>query len=151
MTITHATAAPGVDSGDGKISHNAWDEDHVFTTTGQFVAIFDGGGAAPTVGSIVDILAPFDGTITDWVLFGNVAGSAEVKIAKDITANFPPTFEADAITASARPALSGAATASSSTLTGWTTTVVAGDVLRFYLTSASTLSRLTCVLNYSRP
>jgi hypothetical protein len=122
MTITHATAAPGVDSGDGKISHNAWDEDHVFTTTGQFVAIFDGGGAAPTVGSIVDI-----------------------------TANFPPTFEADAITASARPALSGAATASSSTLTGWTTTVVAGDVLRFYLTSASTLSRLTCVLNYSRP
>jgi hypothetical protein len=29
MGITHATAAPGSDSGDGKISHNAWDEDHV--------------------------------------------------------------------------------------------------------------------------
>jgi hypothetical protein len=28
MGIHHATAAPGTDSGDGKISHNAWDEDH---------------------------------------------------------------------------------------------------------------------------
>jgi hypothetical protein len=28
MGIKHATAAPGTDSGDGKISHNAWDEDH---------------------------------------------------------------------------------------------------------------------------
>lgn len=32
MGITHATAAPGSDSGDGKISHNAWDEAHDIST-----------------------------------------------------------------------------------------------------------------------
>jgi len=28
MGITHATPAPGSESGDGKLSHDAWDEDH---------------------------------------------------------------------------------------------------------------------------
>jgi hypothetical protein len=31
MGIKHATAAPGTESGDGKISKNAWDEEHVAT------------------------------------------------------------------------------------------------------------------------
>jgi hypothetical protein len=151
MSITHATPAPGTDSGDGRISHNAWDEEHVFTTIGQFVATFDGGGTTPTVGSIVDIVAPFAGTITSWTMLADTAGSAVIKIAKDILANFPPTFSADEITASARPTLTSQTSATSSTLTGWTTSVAAGDVLRFYLVSVSGLTRLTCVINYSRP
>jgi hypothetical protein len=120
-------------------------------TIGQFVAIFDGGGAAPSAGAIIDIPAPFTGTLTDWEMLGDVSGSAVVKVGKDVAANFPPTFPADLITASAPPTLTSAARAASATLTGWTTAVTAGDILRFEVVSASTLGRVTCVLNYSRP
>jgi hypothetical protein len=120
-------------------------------SSGQIVAIFDGGGAAPAAGAVVDVPAPYSGTLTSWEMLGDVSGSAEVKVGKDVAANFPPTFPADLITAAAPPTLTAAARAASSTLTGWTTAITAGDILRFSLVSASTLGRVTCVLHYSRP
>lgn len=38
MTLKHSTVAPGVDSGDGKLSKNAWDEDHVINNGLEFPA-----------------------------------------------------------------------------------------------------------------
>jgi hypothetical protein len=119
--------------------------------SGQFTAVFDGGGVAPAAGAVCDIVAPHTGTLTSWEMLGNVSGSAVVKVGKDAAANFPPTFPTDLITASAPPTLTSAARAASSTLTGWTTSITAGDILRFEVVSASTLGRVTCVLHYSRP
>ena len=119
-------------------------------TVGQFIVGWDGGGSAITAGTIVDVLAPFTGTITGWTLLADASGSAVVDIWKDVYANFPPTV-ADTITASAKPTLTSATKATSSTLTGWTTAVTAGDILRFNLDSASTITRLLLVLDYTRP
>lgn len=47
VTINHATTAGGVDSGDGKISKNAWNESHVISGLGT-AAESDAGDFAPT-------------------------------------------------------------------------------------------------------
>lgn len=128
-----AQAAPGAGGGD---------------TSGQFIVGFDGGGAAITAGAAVDVIAPYTGSITGWTMLADQSGSAVVDVLTDTYAGFP-TFTS--ITASAKPTISTAIKATSSTLTGWTTAVTAGDILRFTLDSASTIERLVLVLAYSRP
>jgi hypothetical protein len=117
-------------------------------TSGQFIAGWDGGGSALAAGSAVDIVAPFTGTITSWTMLPDQSGSAVVDIATDTYAGYP-TFTS--IVAAAPPTLATAAKATDSTLTGWTIAVTAGDLLRFTLSSASTVTRLLCVVAYSRP
>lgn len=118
--------------------------------SGQFIAGWDGGGVTVAAGAKVDIVAPFSGTITGWTMLADQTGDAVVDIWLDSYANFPPTI-ADTITAAAKPTISAAAKATSTTLTGWTTAVTAGDVLRFNLDSAASITRLVLVLAYSRP
>jgi hypothetical protein len=125
--------APGAGSGD---------------TVGQFIAGWDGGGSALTAGKAVDIVAPFTGTITSWTLLADVSGSAVVDVATDTYADYPTS---SSIVASDAPTLASAAKATGSALTGWTAAVTAGDILRFTLSSASTVTRLLCVVAYSRP
>lgn len=103
--------------------------------------VIDGGAVPPTVQSYPKavVRCPFDGTIVRWSIFGDVSGSAVVDIWKDTYANFPPT-NADSITGTDKPTLSSAQKAESTALTGWTTTVTAGDVLYPEIESASTLT-----------
>jgi hypothetical protein len=63
-------------------------------------------------------------------------------------ASYPPTVT-NTITASAKPTLSSAAKSQDSTLTGWTTSISAGDVLAFHVDSASTVTRVNLVLTVS--
>jgi hypothetical protein len=116
----------------------------------QKSAIFsiDGGGAAIAAGITGDLEIPFACTITEAELLADQTGSVVVDIWKDTYANFPPTA-ADTITASAKPALSSANKSKDSTLTGWTTSVAAGDILRFNIDSVSTITRLTVILKLS--
>lgn len=104
--------------------------------------VIDGGGSAVTTGAKkVYVTVPFSGTITKWRLQADQTGSAVLDIWKDAFANTPPTV-ADTITAAAKPTLSSAQAAESSTLTGWTTAVTAGDVIEVNVDSASTVQRL---------
>ena len=73
------------------------------------------------------------------------SGSCVIDIWKDSYANFPPTV-ADTITASAKPTISAADQSQDNTLTGWTTTVTAGDYLMPNVDSCSTVERLTVCL-----
>ena len=116
----------------------------------QKSAIFsiDGGGSAIATGIKGDLEIPFACTITEAELLADQAGSVVVDIWKDTYANFPPTV-ADTITASAKPTLSSANKSKDSTLTGWTTSVAAGDILRFNIDSVSTITRLTVILKLS--
>jgi hypothetical protein len=98
-----------------------------------------------TTGVKCDYKIDDDFTIIEWHMLADVAGSMVIDIWKDVVASFPPTI-ADTITASAKPTLSSAAYASSLTLTGWTTAVYAGDVLRFNVDSASTITRICLAL-----
>jgi hypothetical protein len=109
----------------------------------------NGGGVAITTGVKGDIQVPFGYTITEWTILCDQSGSIVIDIWKDAYANYPPTV-ADTITAAAKPTVSGATKGSSSTLTGWTTTITAGDTLRFNVDSASTVTRATLTLKLRR-
>ncbi len=109
----------------------------------------DGGGQAITTGIKGDISIPYNCTISSAVLLADQSGSIVIDVWKDVIANFPPTV-ADTITASAKPTLSSATNSTDSTLTGWTTAVSAGDILRFKVDSATTVQRVTLVLNVQK-
>ena len=107
--------------------------------------VIDGGGVAITTGVKGDLTIPFACTILEWTLLGDQSGSIVVDVWKDTYANFPPTI-ADVITASAKPTISATTNGQSSTLTGWTTTITAGDTLRYNVNSATTIQRATLSL-----
>lgn len=117
----------------------------VAARTRQIGITIDGGGSAITTGVKGYRSFPVAGTITGVRLLADQSGSAVVDIWKDTFANYPPTV-ADTITASAKPTLSSQDHSEDTTLTGWTTSVSAGDVFGFKVDSASTITRLTLEL-----
>ena len=92
---------------------------------------------------------PYSGTITKVTLLADVSGSIVVDIWKDTYANYPPTV-ADTITASAKPTLSSATKYEDSTLTGWTKTITAGDVLAFNVDSSATLTSVQILIEVTK-
>jgi hypothetical protein len=113
--------------------------------TTALVLIIDGGTSPIAPGIKGDITVPFGCTITEVELFADQVGSIVVDIWKDTYANFPP-IAGDSITASAKPTLVSASKYQDDTLTGWTTSITAGDILRFNVNSASTVQRVTVAL-----
>lgn len=107
--------------------------------------VIDGAGVVLTTGLKGYIRFPWTGTITKWTLLADIAGSIVIDIWKDTYANYPPVV-GDTITAAAKPTLTAVIKDESSTLTGWTTTITAGDVLAFNVDSAGTLTRITLEL-----
>jgi len=111
------------------------------------ITVDGGGGVVPTTGVKGYIRVPYSGTITGWTLFGDVAGSCEFDVKKSTFAGFPPTVS---IVAGDPPELVAQQAAESSTLTGWTLAITAGDVLSFNLVSVSTLSRITLEIQVNK-
>lgn len=105
----------------------------------------DGGGSAISAGVKADVYVPFSGTITAVTMLADQSGSIVVDIWKKAYASFPPTV-ADTITASAKPTITTAIKSQDTTLTSWTTSVSAGDVLRFNVDSATTITKLALSL-----
>jgi hypothetical protein len=92
---------------------------------------------------------PFACTITGWELVADVSGSVVLDIWSDSFANYAPTV-ADTITGSAKPTISAATKASSTTLTGWTTALPAGHYLEANVDSRTTITNVTLVLTVTR-
>lgn len=105
--------------------------------------------AAMATGVAGDVSIPFACTINSVRLLADVSGSIVVDIWKDTYANYPPTV-ADTITASAKPTLSSATKSEDTTLTGWTTSIAAGDILRFNVDSFTTVGRVLLSLKVTR-
>ena len=99
--------------------------------------IDNGANVIPT-GVNGNLVVPFACTITQWTLLANESGSIVIDIWKDSYANYPPVV-GDSITASAKPTISSATKGQSSTLTGWTTSFLAGDILRFNVDSVTSI------------
>jgi hypothetical protein len=78
-------------------------------------------------------------------LIADQSGSVVIDIWKGTYANFPPT-DADSITASAPPTLTGSQKSQDTTLTGWTTTINKGDILTINVDSATTIEQVTLSL-----
>lgn len=96
--------------------------------------------------NIVFVNCPIAGTIKSAkLLTAGGPGSCVVDVWKAPFASFPPTV-ANTITAAALPTIAAGVSSSDSTLTGWTTSVNAGDVLAFKLNSSSTFTQVTVIL-----
>lgn len=111
--------------------------------------IIDGGGATITTGIKGDVVIDFACTILSVTLLADQSGSIVVDIWKDTYANYPPLV-ADSITASAKPTISSATKSQDTTLTGWTTSIAAGETLRFNVDSVTTIQRVTLDLKVRR-
>jgi len=88
---------------------------------------------------------PFAGTISRWTLVADIAGSLVLDVWKTTYAGAPPT-DGNTITGSEKPTLAGIQKNEDTTLTTWTTTVAAGDVLGFEVESAATVKRATLTI-----
>ncbi len=124
---------------DGDISSSA------DTRIAAIEVIIDGGDNAISTGVKADIEVPFNCTILQATALADQTGSIQVDIWKDTYANFPPT-DADSITGSNPISISSSNKSQDSTLSGWTTTINAGDILRFNVDSCSTIQRCTISL-----
>lgn len=111
--------------------------------------VIDGGGVVLTTGIKVDLIVDFACTILSATLLADVSGSIVLDIWKDTYSNYPPTV-ADTITAAAKPTLSGAIKSQDTTLTGWTTTIVAGNTIRVNVDSVATVTRVLLALKVRR-
>jgi len=107
--------------------------------------VIDGGGAEITTGEKGHLRIPFDCEIQGVTLLGDQSGSIVIDIWKDTYANFPPT-DADSITASAPPTISTAQKSEDTTLTGWTKTTSADDILAFNVDSVTDIERVVLIL-----
>lgn len=123
-------------------------------TTASVEFVIDGGGSALTTGIKGYVIVPFAwSAITKAVLLADVSGSVVVDVFKCTYSAFDPTTHpasGDKITASAPPTISSAKKSSDATLTGWTTTGSADDVLAFNVNSATTITRVTIALYLTR-
>jgi hypothetical protein len=108
----------------------------------------DGDGSAIATGAVGKFVRiPFAMTIESYTITADVSGSIVIDVWK--AAGAIPT-NGNSITASAPPTLSGAQYVHSTTLTGWTTSVAAGDVIGFEVDSASTVTKVTLHINGTR-
>lgn len=95
-------------------------------------------------------VAPFTGVITGWRLIGvpitgQSSGTCTIDIWKRAATGGIPG-NANSITASAKPSLSGAVEGSSSTLTGWTTAIAAGDKFMMEIEAVTNFAEIYLVL-----
>jgi len=101
-------------------------------TKGQFSFLLGNGQDTIALGVQAALVrVACNATITGWSAYsvdGTVCSIA-IDLWKDTHANYPPTV-ADSITGSAKPAISSGTSAESTTLTGWTTAVTAGDLIK---------------------
>jgi len=116
---------------------------------GSINFVIDGGGSAITTGVKGDIEIGFDCIITSCRVLPDQSGSIVVDIWKDTYANYPPT-DADTITSSTPPTVTATTKSEDTTLTSWTTTISAGNILRFNVDSVTTIERVTISLTVER-
>jgi len=111
--------------------------------------IIDGGGSAITTGEKGHLRVPFACEIQKVTLLADQTGSIQIDIWKDTYANFPPD-DADSICGGNEPAISSAQKYEDTTLSGWTKTINAGDILAFNVDSCTDITRVTIALKVKK-
>lgn len=111
----------------------------------------DGGGSAIATGVKGYVNVPYACTILQATLTGDVSGSIVIDVWKLAFSTSALPTVANTITAPAtKPTLSSAKGAQDATLTGWTTSVSAGDTIGFNVDSCTTTTKATLVLKVKK-
>jgi len=109
------------------------------------IFIIDGGGAEIAVGEHGHLRIPFKCEIQKVTLLADQTGSIVIDIWKDTYGNYPPTV-ADTITAAAIPTIVAGVKDEDDTLTNWTKTINAEDILAFNVNSVTDIERVMILL-----
>lgn len=118
-------------------------------TTRAIGITITGNGTVISTGIKGDIYVPYTCTITAATMLADQTGSIVVDIWKDVFGSYPPTVSDTIINTGAggtKPTISGATNSQDNTLAHWTTSITAGDCLRYNVDSSGSITRLTLVL-----
>lgn len=115
---------------------------------GAIGATFDGGGAALTPGVFTDVFVPFNCTIVGATLLADTTGNLVVSVLADPYASFPPTTD---LAPTTPPTITASDKSQDTTLSGWSTAITAGDVVRLGVVSCSSITRATLSLEVTKP
>jgi len=130
-----------------------WNQDVVANTIallpGALEFFIDGGGIAIATGLKGGLEAPMKCTIDRCSIGLDQSATFTVDIWKDTYANYPPT-DADTITAANEPGTSAATKDQDSVLSGWTTSIAAGDWLFFNIDANDNATWVLISLKVSR-
>ena len=101
------------------------------------------------------VYAPRNMTITGWTILScdaasPTSGSITLDVWKVAYASYPPTVS-NTITASAKPSVTTATKNTSSTLTGWTTSISAGDTIFVNVDSVTSFKSVKFMLSCTAP
>lgn len=137
INLTYVDATPSLTAtanfaGNGSASTIAR-SDHTHTGIVSAIGFETGSADSPVVAGVGTksfLSVPFGCTITGWRLMCSPAATVTVDVWKIASGTALPT-NANTITASAKPATSADDVARSTTLTGWTTSITALDILGF--------------------
>lgn len=116
-------------------------------------AVFDAGTSAISGSPSVDVPCPASGTLVSWTLLADVAtGNATIDVLKSTYSGFAGSLASIVNVGSGgvKPALSGVIKNTDSSLAFWTTSITAGDIIRFTVDSSTTKKRLEIQLLYTR-
>ena len=117
--------------------------------------VFDGGGAAITTDTYIDVRVPCKCDITSVSAFGDdTDGTITVDIYKILSSDYGTAqpLDSDSIVASAPITLDTDSSGYSydATLTGWTKGLVAGNLLRYYVEACATTTQCTIETDVNR-
>lgn len=123
----------------------------VWPVLGALSVVIGNGSDVVATGVAGDLVVPMACTVTGWTILSGTSGSIVIDVWKDSYANYPPT-DADSIAGSELPTLSSATKNQDLTLSSWSGSgaLAAGDILRFNVDSASTVTQVTLVLHTRR-
>ncbi len=154
LALANATTAPTTNPSGGGVLYSQGGALKWKDSSGVVTAISPGnvilsrefyqGGDVLTAGVPLRVVCPFAGTITSGTVLLDQTGSVSIEVRKCTYAQFDGgvthPVAGDKISASTPLAVSSATKSTDSTLTGWTTSVGAGDIIEFYLSSASAVT-----------
>jgi len=118
-------------------------------TIGSINFMIDGGGNEIITGIKGDVRIPSDLVIQSVTLLADTTGNIVVDIWKDTYGAYPPT-DANSITASAVPTITGGIKYEDTTLTGWTKNCSEGETLRYNVDSVVSITRVNVILKFAR-
>ena len=112
----------------------------------SYTFVANGMGSEISDGAIGDLYVWAPATITGVALLADQDGDIAFDLYKDTYANYAPTG-LDSIVGASPPQISSGKQYLDTTLTGWTTSLSAGDTLRVVVDSCTTITRCTITLN----
>lgn len=136
-SLNGLTAAVGVTGTGGSIIINNGQNIIVSGEIKTISFALDGGGSVLTTGQKKYARIPWNATINNWYLVGDVTGSIVIDIWKNTYANYPPVAADTIVGAGVFPNLSNQIKNTSDILTGWATNITGGNFLGFQVNSVS--------------